>query len=388
MNPFQLQTNKKLIFGAGERKRLIGLLDNFPPGPVALFTGRSIASSEQGKELIAAVQKARQTSLFTLSGEPSPAVVDGAALQCRKEKAAVVVALGGGSVIDAAKAVAAMSCEEGGVKDFLEGVGSSEPSGRTLPLIALPTTSGTGSEATKNAVISDRAEGYKKSLRHDNYIPPVALVDPELTLSCPRSVTIACGLDAFSQLLESYFSTKSSVLTDTLAFEGLSRLSRSFLPVCGEKASDVDGRSDLAYAAYLSGITLANAGLGTVHGIAGPMGGLFDIPHGVACGLLVKPVLDITLRKIAVKWQTERWEGKIKRVATLLSGKPVNTYQGAVDSLLSFLENWTGQLEIKPLRHYGIGEEDFGRIILKSDNKNNPYELTAEEMEQVLLAVL
>ncbi|MBN2628525.1 MAG: iron-containing alcohol dehydrogenase [Spirochaetales bacterium] len=388
MNPFQLQTNKKLIFGAGERRKLVPLIDSYPPGGVALFTGKSIALSEEGKDLIETVKKARPAVHITLSGEPSPAMVDEAVEQCRKEKIVLVIAMGGGSVIDAGKAAAAMLCETGSVKDYLEGVGTKEPSGKTLPLIAMPTTSGTGSEATKNAVISDRGEGYKKSLRHDNYVPEVALVDPELTLSCPRAVTVACGLDSFSQLLESYFSTKSSVLTDTLAFEGMGRLVKSFLPVCEDGGSDVDGRSDLAYASYLSGVTLANAGLGTVHGIAGPLGGLYDIPHGVACGLLLKPVMEMTLKKIAVKWQTERWEGKVTRVATLLAGRPVQTYQRAVESILGSLEKWLAQLEIKPLGFYGIEEKDLGKIILRSDNKNNPYHLTAEEMETVLLSVL
>ena len=388
MNPFQLQTNKKLVFGCGERQKLPALIKEFPAGPIALFTGRSVAASAEGKALIEEIGRDARLSHHIISGEPSPAVVDKIVEQCRGEKTALVIAMGGGSVIDAGKAAAAMCCEKGGIKDYLEGVGTKTPSGETLPLLALPTTSGTGSEATKNAVISDRAEGYKKSLRHDNYIPDIALVDPELTLSCPRSVTMACGLDAFCQLLESYFSTGSSVLTDTLAFEGMTRLVRSFLPVCGEGANNPDLRADMAYASYLSGITLANAGLGTVHGMAGPMGGLYEIPHGVACGLLLKPVMELTLRKIAIKWQTERWEGKVKRVARLLSGKNAGSYKDGVEAILQTLDSWVEQLELKPLRQYGIEEENLGRIIVQSGNKNNPYALTVEEMENVLLSVL
>ncbi|MDC7219143.1 MAG: iron-containing alcohol dehydrogenase [Spirochaetales bacterium] len=388
INPFELKTNKRLIFGWGERKQLSSLIQEFPSGGIALFTGKTVASSEAGREVIEAVEKAGKVSRHALSGEPSPAVVDEAAAQCRKEKVSLVIAMGGGSVIDAAKAVAALCCEEGSVKDYLEGVGTKKPSGKTLPLIAMPTTSGTGSEATANAVITDRAGGYKKSLRHNNYIPEIALVDPELTLSCPRSVTAACGMDAFCQLLESYFSTKASVLTDTLAFEGLIRIVRSLKQLCGDQADSPEYRSDMAYAAYLSGITLTNAGLGTVHGMAGPMGGLHDIPHGAACGLLLKPVMELTLKKIAVKWQSDRWEQKVKRVARLFSGTNVSGYTEGVESLIGSLDAWQNQFDLKPLGHYGIKEDDLGKIIIHSGNKNNPYELTVEEMEEVLLSLL
>jgi alcohol dehydrogenase class IV len=233
-------------------------------------------------------------------------------------------------------------------------------------------------------------EIYKRVLKLEfrpNYIPDIALVDPELTLTCPSPVTIACGLDAFSQLFESYFSTNASVLTDTLAFEGMIRINRSLISVCTDKDHDIDARSDVAYGAYLSGITLANAGLGTVHGIGGAMGGLFDIPHGVACGLLLKPVMDITFKKLAIKWETEKWESKLKRVAMLLSGKSVKTYDKARELLIESLSGWTEKLQLKPLSHYGIGEDDLGKIIIASGNKNNPYKLTAEEMEQVLISV-
>ncbi|MDC7222688.1 MAG: iron-containing alcohol dehydrogenase [Spirochaetales bacterium] len=388
INPFQVRTNGKMIFGWGERVRLPSLIKEFPVDSVLFLAGKSVAQTEAGQSLIKAAGEESRVVLHELSGEPSPASVDEAARLCRKEKAGLVVALGGGSVIDTAKAAAALCCEEGSVKDYLEGVGTKRPSGKTLPMIALPTTGGTGSEATKNAVISDRQEGFKKSLRHDNFIPDVALIDPELTVSCPLSVTTACGLDAFCQLLESYFSIESSIYTDVLAFEGLTRLTHAFQPLCKGEGDKRALLSDMSYAAYLSGVTLANAGLGTVHGIAGPMGGLHDIPHGAACGLLLKPVMELTLKKIAVKWQTERWERKVKRVARLLTGRSVSRFEAGVEAIIEGLDSWMEPLELKNLGHYGIGEEDLGQIIVRSGNKNNPYELTVEEMEEVLLSLL
>lgn len=387
MIPFQVQTNRKFIFGVGRREELTSLAADFDPGPVLVLTGRTLASSPMGKDLLQSLGKERKVIHRTVSGEPSPAGVDPLAEEARREKVVLVIGVGGGSVIDAAKAASAMACEEGSVKDFLEGVGEKAPSGRKLPLIALPTTSGTGSEATKNAVITDRSEGYKKSLRHDNYIPDIALIDPELTLSCPPEVTKACGLDAYCQLVESYFSTQASDFTDMLAFEGMVRINRSFMGVCSDRADNLDARSDMAYASYLSGITLANAGLGTVHGLGGPLGGLFDIPHGVACGLLLRPVMEITFRKLAVKWQTLVWESKIRRVAALLTGRKIKNFDEAVDVFLKQLDQWLSELNLKPLGHYGVTEEDLGKIIRASGNKNNPYQLTAEEREQVLLSV-
>jgi alcohol dehydrogenase class IV len=224
-------------------------------------------------------------------GRTTTETIDAIASEFRKTPVNVVVAIGGGSVIDYGKAVAAMLAEDGTVRDYLEGVGTKKPSGAKVPFIAVPTTAGTGSEATKNAVVCDRKEGYKKSLRHDAYMPDAALVDPELTLTLPRHITIACGLDAVSQLIESYTSTKADASLDSLALKALSGASESLLPLALIAAMIYLCVSKMSYAALVSGITLSRAGLGAVHGIAGPLGGLFPVPHGVACGKLLFPVM-------------------------------------------------------------------------------------------------
>jgi len=216
---------------------------------------------------------------FTVQGEPSPDMVDEAVRDYRGIE--IVLGIGGGSVLDAAKAIAGLLPHGNSVMDHLEGVGKGIAyQGPSTPFIAVPTTAGTGSEATKNAVLSrqDTETGFKKSFRHDCLVPQVAIVDPNLLASCPPDLLAANGMDAFTQLLESYLSTNANPLTDALALSGMTAFRDGFF--AGE-------RSQLAYAALLSGITLAQTGLGSVHGLASPLGAFFPCPHGVVCGTLL-----------------------------------------------------------------------------------------------------
>lgn len=279
-----LYFNRILKFGPGVLGQVCDVLPK-DLSRIALIGAPSFLNSPKGEDFCTHLStRGLSVHSFPVHGEPSPETVDaitgtikGAALQG-------VVAVGGGSVLDAAKAAAAMVFEEGSVEDYLEGVGTKLPSGRTLPLVAVPTTSGTGSEATKNAVISrpgrttavsaNQKPGFKKSLRHDNYLPAAALLDPELTLSCPSAVTASCGMDAFSQLLESFLSTKANPVTDALAWDGLIRFLKAF-PSLMEDLENPSLRFEIALGAYYSGLTLANAGLGAVHGMAGALGGFF-----------------------------------------------------------------------------------------------------------------
>ena len=183
--------------------------------------------------------------------------------------------------MDAGKSISAMLTKTESIKEYLEGIGTKKHDGKKMPFVAVPTTSGTGSEATKNAVISEiGGRGFKKSLRHDNFVPDSVVIDPRLMISCPQNVTAASGMDVFSQLIEGYLSTNSSPMTDALALSGLRYIKEGLLKSY-ETGDDIDARGKVAYASYLSGVVLANAGLGTVHGFASPIGGYFDIPHGV-----------------------------------------------------------------------------------------------------------
>ena len=234
-------------------------------GSVLVVTGaKSFRSSGRRQSLLNRL-RTNSISFFecSLSGEPTVDRIDDLVDAFRGKGVGMVVAIGGGSVIDGGKAVSAMLPVQGSVMDFLEGVGTGTHSGEKVPFVAVPTTAGTGSEATKNAVIRGNGHPlFKKSLRHDNFVPDAAVIDPELMLSCPSDITAACGMDAFTQLLESYVSTKAAPMTDSLAFSGLRYLKEALVPVSTTEGADIHCRAAMAYGALISGITLANAGLG------------------------------------------------------------------------------------------------------------------------------
>ncbi|WP_105618798.1 iron-containing alcohol dehydrogenase [Vallitalea okinawensis] len=313
----------------------------------------------------------------TIANEPSPHNIDEVVLLNHKNNIDLVIAIGGGSVLDAGKAISAMLPLGDSVENYLEGIGHKIHQGIKIPFIAVPTTSGTGSEATKNTVISSVGEkGFKKSLRHENFIPDIAILDPLLTLGCPKSVSAASGLDALSQLIESYLSTKGNPLTDSLALSGIKEISEALVPVCTNRSQDIELRSKVMYGAFLSGITLAHAGLGVVHGIAGPLGGIFPIPHGVACGRLLPEVMKITLEKV-MRIDDQQTLIKFKSIAEALSVEEIK-------DISNCLANWVEVLNIPRLRDYGINQEDFNKIISISSNKNNPIDLTKEDKLSIL----
>jgi alcohol dehydrogenase class IV len=258
-----------------------------------------------------------------------------------------------------------------------------------VPFVAVPTTAGTGCEATKNAVISSVGpQGFKKSLRHDNFMPDVAIVDPLLALSCPPAVTAACGLDALSQLIESFVSVKASILTDTLAASGLERMNNSLVPACTGAAHDVNIRADLAYAALVSGITLANAGLCVVHGFASSIGGMFSVPHGVVCGVLLVPCLRRTILALSQNEAGLPHLAKFARAGEILCGRRRGTVRETCDLLIEKLEEYTRLLKIPRLGTYGITTDSIGSIIDKTDNKNNPVKLEKEDLRKILMESL
>jgi alcohol dehydrogenase len=323
---------------------------------------------------------------YRIAGEPSPTMVDQAATDFRGKAVDVVVAVGGGSVLDAGKAIAAMLKETGSVVDYLEGVGTRVPTGRSTPTVAVPTTSGTGSEATKNAVISQvGTNGFKKSLRNDNYVPRLAILDPTLCVGAPPSVTAACGMDALTQLIESYVSTHASPLTDALALDGMRQLIPALPDACGKGAADIDCRGAVAYGAFLSGVALANAGLGVVHGVAGPMGGLIGIPHGVACANLLPFALRATVDNLAAmdRAKTDTMIEKFARIGTLFGADHENQLDRC-HHLVDCLYRWLDQLDIPRLGQFGLTDSLIDLLVHTASNKNNPLPLSAGQIGQML----
>jgi alcohol dehydrogenase len=265
--------------------------------------------------------------------------------------------------------------------------------GPSLPFIAVPTTAGTGSEATKNAVLSRRGpDGYKKSFRHDTLVAKVALIDPALLESCPPALIAAQGMDAFTQLLESYLSLRANPVTDALAWSGLEAFHRGFFAAWrggpGEEARQ--GRAAMAYAALLSGVTLAQVGLGSVHGLAQPLGSLFPIPHGVACGTTVAAATAANMRALRARPSGGDALARYAAVGRLLTGEALPEAE-ACDALVATLEQWSERLALPRLGHYGITAADLPRIVAASRNnsmKTNPIALTDDEVASIVLARL
>ena len=322
-----------------------------------------------------------------IGSEPSPEMIDTVVADPALGEIDLVIAIGGGSTLDGGKAISTMLAEGGKVSRFLEGVGTETPSGRKLPFIAIPTTSGTGSEATSNAVISSVGKhGFKSSLRHDNYIPNLALVDPTLTLSCPQKVTVACSLDCFSQLVEGYLSTNSSSLTDALALDGIRAIHRSLRTVCAD-GSNLSARTDLSYSALLSGIVLANSGLGTVHGFASAIGSLFAIPHGVACGTLMAPANTLTLKSLRTSASIASVQSaliKYTKLGKIFSDQKHKADAWYQDYFIEELERLATELDVPKLNEYGVKSTDIKDIVAQTGNKYNPAQLTEEELVNIL----
>ena len=245
VNNFNFAKTPQIVFGAGKISLLPDKISGIGKRIILLTGEQSFKNTQYFSDLILFFKKESfQYTLFEIAGEPSPDQVDQIVADCVNSEVDVVIAIGGGSVLDAGKAVSAMLGKTQSVVNYLEGVGNEAHDGSKIPFIALPTTAGTGSEATKNAVLSKPGrDGYKKSLRHNNFVPDIALIDPALSITCPAHVTAACGMDAFTQLLESYVSTNSSPMTDVLAFSGIKMLKDSLLPAVSSGADNLQIRS-------------------------------------------------------------------------------------------------------------------------------------------------
>jgi alcohol dehydrogenase len=388
---FSLSRLPRIEFGPGTLARLPGIARGY--GTQALLvTGAGSLKNSPFWPAVTSGLTAQGVSWLHLAipGEPSPQGVDEAVRALRAEPIDVVIGIGGGSALDAAKAIAGLLRPGNSVMDHLEGVGPELPyTGPSTPFIAVPTTAGTGSEATKNAVLSVQgSDGFKKSFRDEKLVAEYALVDPDLLATCPPAVIAANGMDAFTQLLESYVSSRAAPLTDSLAWGGM-KAARDGLLDLYANAGDAIARGRMAYAALVSGITLAQVGLGSVHGLAAPLGAFFPIPHGVACGTLVATATRINIETLRVREPTHPALEKYAQVGRLLNKQGHMDQAASHIALIDTLETWTRELGLPTLAHYGVTPADIPRIVANSRGssmKTNPIRLDDAEIAAILAA--
>jgi len=382
---FQLARVPKIIFKCGGIAELAGIVKTYGKKIIFVTGKSSFIKSEYAAKLLSEFDKnGIEYYHITIPGEPSPDIIDKVVSELSDEDFNLVVGIGGGSVLDAGKAISAMMYKSESLIDFLEEVGDKEHTGSKLPYIAVPTTSGTGSEATKNAVISRTGvNGFKRSLRHDNLVPDVALIDPELTLNCPADITAASGMDCFTQLTEAYLSNKSNKITDAIALEGIKAIKKSLVRSF-KNGSDIEARTGMSFAALCSGICLANAGLGAVHGFATSIGGRYDIPHGIVCGTLMASANDLNVRVLRKNAPND---SALKKY--VIMGKLFNEVEGKsddfyIDGFIRFLQELTHDLELQGLKTFGLEEKEVRQICVNTEMKNNPVKLSVDDLVEIV----
>ncbi len=378
---FEFATATRILFGPGKLRQL-GLIVKGLGRRALIVTGRSVERARQVGEVLAG--EGVSHTVFHLANEPTVDDVRHGAELARFERCDVVIGIGGGSALDAAKAMAALLTNPGDLFDYLEVVGRGQPLTRlAAPCVAIPTTAGTGAEVTRNAVLTSPEHRFKVSLRSPLMLPRLALIDPELSRDLPPNLTASTGLDALTQLIEPFVSRRSNPLTDGFCLEGMRRVRRS-LQIAFEQGENARAREDMALASLLSGLALANAALGAVHGFAAPLGGMFSAPHGAICAALLPQVMEVNIRALAERDPKGEGLRRYTEVAAVLTGSPTAVAEEGV----RWVKNLCRSLGIRPLGELGVRRECFPALIEKaaqaSSMKGNPITLTAVEMGEIL----
>ena len=381
---FDFATAARILFGEGRVREA---------GAIAAELGSHALLVESGSDrtevLIAVLHEhGVATTRFPVAGEPTTTLVQEGAERARRDGCDHVIAFGGGSVIDAGKAVAALMTNREPLIEYLEVVGGARPlTEASVPMIAVPTTAGTGAEVTRNAVLMVEQSRVKVSLRSPSMLPAVAIVDPELTYSLPPDVTASTGLDALTQCLEPFVSPKGNPITDAVAREGIRRAAGALRRVVRD-GGDVEARRDMAIASLCGGLALANAKLGAVHGFAAPLGGMFPVPHGVACARLLAPVAAANVRALRERTPVSRALVRYQEVARVLTGRADAVAEDGVDWLAALVE----ELAVPRLGTYGVRTSDVGGVVEQakraSSMQGNPVALSDEELAEALGAAL
>lgn len=383
MSIFEFATATKIIFGAGSIDQLPKLASAFG-NQVFLVTGGALKRVESILSKLAEAHL--EVHIFQVTGEPDIALAQDGVQRAREFGAQVVVSIGGGSVLDTGKAIAALVTNQGDPLDYLEVIGKGQPLKQpALPFIAIPTTAGTGSEVTSNAVLSSKEHAVKVSLRSPLMLPRIALVDPTLTYGMPPEITAQTGMDALTQVIEPFVSNKSNPITDALCAVGIQRAGQALVRAY-HHPEDTDAREAMALTSLLGGLALANAKLGAVHGFAGPMGGMFDAPHGALCASLLAPVTQVNIQALQERAPDSPILERYLQVDRWLGG------EGNLENLIQTLCSITRELEIPRLSRYGVTEADFDAIVEKatvaSSMQGNPIKLTTAELTQILQLAL
>ena len=373
---FEFATATRIIFGEGTAATLPELARSFGARPLVV-TG---ASTERAAWLVSALE----AETFSAPGEPTVELVRAGARRVEEAACDVILAMGGGSAIDAGKAIAAIATNGGEPLEFLEVVGKGRAlTAAPLPFIAVPTTAGTGSEVTRNAVLGSAEHGVKASLRSPMMLPRVALVDPELTYALPPAVTADTGLDALTQLIEPFVSARANPLVDAICVEGMGRVARA-LRRAYHDGSDKDARRDMALASLFGGLALANAGLGVVHGLAAPLGGQWKAPHGALCAALLPHGMAANVAALRARAPQNPALERYEVIARLLTGRSDASAEEGID----WVRALCADLNIHGLRAWGIAEADLPAVVEKaaraSSMQANALPLTGEELLAVL----
>jgi alcohol dehydrogenase class IV len=381
---FEFAAPTRIIFGEGRVNEVAKL--------VATLGSRALVVEGRSARAESLVQQLRDqhiaTTTLSVAAEPTIALVEQGTAHARRERCDVVVALGGGSVIDTGKAIAALLTNDGPVHDYLEVIGNGRPlTNRAAPFIAIPTTAGPGAEVTRNAVLMAEEARVKVSLRSALMLPTVALVDPVLTYTLPPAVTASTGLDALTQCIEPFVSPNANPLSDAVAREGIRRAAAALRRAFRDGA-DIDARRDMAVASLCGGLALANAKLGAVHGFAAPLGGLFPVPHGTACARLLPSVAAINVRALRARAPSSPALGRYDEVARIVTG----THAARAEDAAEWLEALVEELGVPKLAAYGARDEDITRVVASarqaSSMQGNPIVLTDEELTEALRAAI
>jgi alcohol dehydrogenase class IV len=378
---FEFATATRIIFGAGTLKQI---------GPIAAEMGKRalVVTSRTGTreapllDLLDAQGIACVT--YSVAGEPTTEVAQLLTQRAQEAACDMVIGMGGGSVLDTGKAIAALMTNGGDLLDYLEVIGKGKPLTQpSAPFIAIPTTAGTGAEVTRNAVLTSPEHRVKVSLRSPLMLPRVALVDPELTYSLPPAVTASTGLDALTQLVEPFVSIRANPMTDAICREGLRRAARSLRRAC-EHGDDAAAREDMALASLFGGLALANAGLGAVHGFAGAIGGMFPAPHGAVCARLLPHVMAVNVRALEERLPESDTLQRYDELAQILTGNDEASARDGVTWVRELCE----ALQIPSLAAYGMTQNDWPAVIEKSavasSMKANPIQLAPDELREIL----